>query len=264
MLNRIRRFLQSGTSSLPVMDSVSAYALWASDYPAEAHNALMQVEERAMLAMLPDVTGLDVLDLACGTGRYGQFARAAGAQSVIGLDNSAAMLHQGKLDRVALATMNAIPLSANSMDVILCGMAIGHLPDISAPIAEISRILKPGGICLLSDFHPFQAFAGAQRSFHIDGQSFAVEHYPHTYSIYHQAMQQYHLSISQIDEVMIPGHIMTLPSFPLTPNKKIDRKALPEPTVQQPVGRAEPIQSDGIEGQIATIWARILGVGDIR
>ncbi|RBW61609.1 peptide synthetase [Phaeobacter gallaeciensis] len=69
---------------------------------------------------------------------------------------------------------------------------------------------------------------------------------------------------AHLPEVMIPSHIMNLPAFPLTPNKKIDRKALPEPAAQQAPRDETPVQSDGIEGQIATIWARILGVGDIR
>ena len=67
-----------------------AYAAWAPHYPPLAHNALMQVEERAVLALLPPVTGLVALDAACGTGRYLRVLEERGARRVFGVDNSPA------------------------------------------------------------------------------------------------------------------------------------------------------------------------------
>ncbi|MCE8547324.1 LLM class flavin-dependent oxidoreductase [Ruegeria pomeroyi] len=69
---------------------------------------------------------------------------------------------------------------------------------------------------------------------------------------------------ARLTEVMVPAHIVTLDAFPLTPNKKIDRKALPEPVQQRaaPSAPSEPVS--GAAAQIAAIWSRILGVGDIR
>jgi len=63
-----------------------------------------------------------------------------------------------------------------------------------------------------------------------------------------------------LPEHMMPAHFVSLEAFPLTPNRKVDRKALPAP-------RKEIVQSQGfvapvsdIEAQIAAIWARVLGV----
>ena len=62
-----------------------------------------------------------------------------------------------------------------------------------------------------------------------------------------------------LPEHMIPAHFVTLAEMPLTPNRKVDRKALPAPTVAPPTEAFVAPQSD-IEAQVAAIWSRILGV----
>ncbi|HEX9858486.1 MAG TPA: MupA/Atu3671 family FMN-dependent luciferase-like monooxygenase, partial [Paracoccaceae bacterium] len=59
---------------------------------------------------------------------------------------------------------------------------------------------------------------------------------------------------------MIPAHFVRLDAFPLTPNRKVDRKALPAPQAAAPLATAFVAPGIGIEAQIAAIWARILGV----
>ncbi len=58
---------------------------------------------------------------------------------------------------------------------------------------------------------------------------------------------------------MVPTAFMVLPSFPLTPNGKIDRKALPAPVVEISVLKAQHVgPRDGIERTLASIWGRVL------
>ena len=167
----------------PVLTSLDAYARWADAYPAQAHNALMRAEDAAMRSLLPNLRGRVVLDLACGTGRWGLVAEQLGAARVIGLDNSPPMLARCALRERAAASMEALPLPPDSVDVILCGLAVGHLPLIDAPLAQMAAVLRPGGVAQVSDFHPYLALTGAQRTFtDANGRTYAIEHTVHLVS----------------------------------------------------------------------------------
>ena len=62
-----------------------------------------------------------------------------------------------------------------------------------------------------------------------------------------------------LPEHMMPAHFVTLDAFPLTPNRKVDRKALPAPHAA-PVTEVFVAPQSDIEAQLAAIWGRILGV----
>jgi natural product biosynthesis luciferase-like monooxygenase protein len=70
-----------------------------------------------------------------------------------------------------------------------------------------------------------------------------------------------HLSES-LPDYMIPGAFVTLAQFPLTPNKKVDRKALPAPDASGP--RAEYAEPEGdLEGDIVRVFQAILGLDQV-
>lgn len=194
-----RRLLPAAPA--PVLSSLDAYALWAANYPPQAHNALMHAEQAAMLDLLPSLEGKIVLDLACGSGRYGLLARERGAVQILGIDNSAAMLAANPLPLRIQATTEAVPLPSASVDVVLCGLALGHLPRLQPSLAEIARVLKPGSHALISDVHPFIALSGAQRTFQsAGGRTYAVEHYPHLYAKYHGEAADVGLTVDAVRE----------------------------------------------------------------
>lgn len=68
-----------------------------------------------------------------------------------------------------------------------------------------------------------------------------------------------------LPEFMVPAQFVTLDTFPLTPNKKVDRKALPAPEERQASapGAGFVAPTNSVEQDIAAIWSRILGVQTI-
>lgn len=103
-----------------------------------------------------------VLDLCCGTGDW-TIALAhelTATDSVIGLDFSAPMLkiaqqkvqRAGVADQVWLRRGNAmqLPFHDDQFDVVTIGFGLRNLPDKAQGLAEIYRVLKPGGklVCL--------------------------------------------------------------------------------------------------------------------
>jgi malonyl-CoA O-methyltransferase len=220
MLNALKRLLIGRSRSFGTLSSLEAYKQWAAVYPPYAHNPLMQTEEAAMLAMMPNLRNRTIVDLACGTGRYGLLALQQGAGQVIGIDNSFAMLSAGQnaesgLVQFALTTTEAISLQSSSIDVVLCGLAIGHLPRLLPTLKEIARVLNSHGEALISDFHPFLFLTGRRRTFNVNGSTYAVEHYAHLYADMDAAVKQVGLKIEKvaepkmmIDDVLLPALII--------------------------------------------------------
>jgi len=65
----------------------------------------------------------------------------------------------------------------------------------------------------------------------------------------------------KLPEYMVPAHYIALDAFPLTPNRKVDRKALPAPDKSRTVATAEVVApTNAIEETIIGIWMDVLGI----
>jgi malonyl-CoA O-methyltransferase len=145
--------------------TLCAYRRWAPTYPPVAHNPLMRAEQRAMLEHWPAIAGRRSLDLACGSGRYTRILGRHRARTVTAVDFCLPMLEQVSGRRRVCADMMRLPFADASFDFVVCGLAVGHASKLQSWVAEIARVLSPGGVLLYSDFHPEAARAGHTRSF---------------------------------------------------------------------------------------------------
>ena len=127
-------------------------------------NTLMVVERPETAALLPPLTGKDVLDLGAGTGHYAALARSSGARRAIALDFVGEML--AAAPRPALiADAGRLPLLDRSLDVVVAALLVSFLTDRPAVFREVRRVLRPGGCLVVSDLHAIATRRGWQRSF---------------------------------------------------------------------------------------------------
>src|SRR5262249_44385542 len=132
-----------------------AYRLWAPEWEAEP-SAIVALESRHLAPWLTGLDGKRFIDVSCGAGRWLEFARARGA-TVFGLDLCYEMLVEArKLPGLRLAQADALrlPLVDQSADIALCALSLAHITPIESAVAELSRIVCPGGTLLITDFHP--------------------------------------------------------------------------------------------------------------
>jgi demethylmenaquinone methyltransferase / 2-methoxy-6-polyprenyl-1,4-benzoquinol methylase len=112
----------------------------------------------ALVALAGVQPGTRALDLAAGTGDIA-FALAAGGARVAALDITHRMLQiaAGKGPPSAMVTfvtgdMMSLPFQDRAFDLVTTGYGIRNVPDIGPAIAEIRRVLRPGGVLLSLDF----------------------------------------------------------------------------------------------------------------
>jgi malonyl-CoA O-methyltransferase len=160
------------------------------------------------------------LDLACGSGRYIKALQAHQVEQLFGLDYSPEMLvqasnpksqipkgHDVQNPKLTRGAFLALPFAAAAFDLIICGLAVGHEKNLAGALAEISRVLRPGGMVVYSDFHPFGTLSGWQRSFTTaKGETYNLEHYLHLYSHHLSACQFAGLTITAVLEPSAGRH----------------------------------------------------------
>lgn len=183
------------------LDPQSAYQLWAGSYPPRPHNPLMEVEQETVLALLPDVRELTVLDAGCGSGRYLRVLGERGANA-IGMDLSPAMLELARetTTRIARADLRALPFDAMSFDLVVCGLALGDLAEIELALTEIARVLRPGGRVIYSVVHPAGGEAGWLRTFESGGKQWAIDSFWHSADRHREACASAGLVIEEWKE----------------------------------------------------------------
>lgn len=114
----------------------------------------------ALQAMLPELTGLSVLDLGCGFGWFCRFARAAGAAHVVGVDVSAKMLERARRDTqhdaiaYELGDLESYAPPEAAFDLVYSSLALHYVVGLDALFQRIHRALKSGGGFVFSVEHP--------------------------------------------------------------------------------------------------------------
>jgi malonyl-CoA O-methyltransferase len=160
-----------------------AYSLWAKTWESDP-SAIVALESRWIAPWLSNLNGQVVVDLSCGSGRWLTHAQRQGA-TVFGTDLCPEMLLQawqkpGLAGRLALADTRRLPLASGCADLTLCALSLGHLSPMESALAEMARIVRPGGSLIVTDFYPAALVRGWKRTFRNNGQLYEIETYPYT------------------------------------------------------------------------------------
>jgi len=151
------------------------YDRWAKKYDESKHESQLRDTEmlaRPLLDLLKDVPEPFILDFATGTGRlsFALLSQPDFKGNIIALDLSQGMLEQAAeklkgLDTSETSTRSTrpterveflrhvslpLPFPDAAFDVVCCLEVLELFPNMDKPLAELTRVLRPGGIMLTS------------------------------------------------------------------------------------------------------------------
>lgn len=144
--------LGEGVEARPITTR-EGYARWSAFYD-EPGNQLLDLEQPIVREILDSLPRGVALDAACGTGRHAAYLASLG-HKVIGVDTSTEMLEVAR-EKVPdgefhEADLHDLPLADDSVDLVVCAIALSHVPDLAQALRELVRVLRPGGDLVISD-----------------------------------------------------------------------------------------------------------------
>jgi len=172
------------------MPAREGYRLWADSYDAET--VISRLENAAVQRLGVSTAGCALLDVGCGTGRR---LLDIDAHLAVGVDITPEMLAKARGGlRLTAGDVRALPFSSLTFDIVWCRLAIGHVREMEAVYAELSRVCCMGGVVIVSDLSAESVAAGHKRTFRdADGATHELEHFAHT--IERQAIAAYDVGL---------------------------------------------------------------------
>jgi len=133
----------------------AGYGRAAQDYLRVLDPTLSSVHRR-IVELARVGAGTRLLDLATGTGAVARVAAANGA-TVTGVDVAPAMVELARRNspselQFQVADAAALPFESHTFDAITCGFGLSHMPHVNEVLAEVRRVLNPGGVFVESSW----------------------------------------------------------------------------------------------------------------
>lgn len=137
-------------------DSLSFFGRVAGEWDSVRSQLFgSQFTLRALLALLP--ADWVVADVGCGTGNVAELL-APYVREVVALDQSTPMLEAARKRLAGMSNIRfvngpveAMPLDTSSVDAAVCALVLHHVAEPDEVLAELRRIVRPGGRVLIVD-----------------------------------------------------------------------------------------------------------------
>ncbi len=108
---------------------------------------------------------VDVLDIGAGEGQVARVAAATGARRVVGIDPVAAQVSVGRSRGGGVlygrGEAGALPFPPEAFDAVVACLVFEHITDTDGALAEVGRVLRPGGRFLFFLNHPLLQAPGS-------------------------------------------------------------------------------------------------------
>jgi ubiquinone/menaquinone biosynthesis C-methylase UbiE len=150
-MNLRELFKKRYVTSAEIREHFNRAAADEEHYPATIDPRIFHV--KLVLEHLGDLRGKRVADIGCGKGRFARIVAERNPEAmVVALDLAEAMLVHVPpgIDRAA-ASMTALPLASDSCDGAYATESLEHAVDIAGAVAEMCRVVKPGGRIVIID-----------------------------------------------------------------------------------------------------------------
>lgn len=137
-------------------------------------------ERPAILELAGDVDGHHILDAGCGSGTLSAALRSRGATTT-GFDLSGSMVELARhrlgpgAEVIVHDLADPLPYADATFDDVVASLVLHYLEDWTDPLAEMHRVLKPGGRLILSVNHPFLYTALNPDGYYFDVAEFTFE-----------------------------------------------------------------------------------------
>ncbi|NRQ35224.1 class I SAM-dependent methyltransferase [Nonomuraea sp. NN258] len=211
-LAEIRKFLDDDSLAeaaveVARVDTLEGYRIWSQTY--DEPNAAFVLDEPFISEIVDVLPAGDALDAACGTGRIAAYLAGRGHR-VRGVDSSADMLERARV-RVPQAEflqgdLTSLPVPDESVDLVVCSLALTHVPELDPVLAEFARVLRPGGQVVIADVHPEGVALGGVPSVRLpDGRPGRVATYRHLVGDYVRAALAAGLQVRRCEEPRHPA-----------------------------------------------------------
>lgn len=136
---------------------------WQSEFTAGADP---EYEEQILPLARQQLAGAArVLDVGTGEGQVARLAAVAGARAVVGVDPTWAQLSEARARAGGPAYVRAeaacLPFGAGAFDAVVACLVFEHIAAAEQAIAEVARVLAPGGLFLFFLNHPLLQTPGS-------------------------------------------------------------------------------------------------------
>ena len=189
---------------------VEAYDIWADNYDVQPGNLMLDLDKIVLNELLCSitVTGKQIADIGCGTGRHWFDILQKKPAGLTGFDVSPGMLKKLKekfprADAKVITGNHFSDVADGSFDMIISTLTMAHIENIHEALAAWGRIMKTKGDIIVTDFHPDALAAGGQRTFKHDNKSIAVKNFVHTTAAIKQILLKENFSLINESEIKV-------------------------------------------------------------